>query len=72
METKEYYAGIYPSPHEQKEYAIIFNVYGKASTFIFADNYEDAKRIAEENKFEIKELEIDEIEIEEIEKIIEN
>ena len=72
METKEYYGGTYPSPHEQREFAITFNIYGKASTTIFADNYEDAERIARENKFDIKELEIDEIEIEEVDEIVEN
>ena len=65
METNEYYGGTYPSPHEQKEFVITFNIYGKASTTIFADSYEDAERIAKESKFDIKELEIDEIEIEE-------
>ena len=49
-----------------------FNIYGKASATIFADNYEDAERIARENKFDIKELEIDEIEIEEVDEIVEN
>ena len=72
METKEYYGGTYPSPHEQREYVVTFNIYGKASTTIFADNYEDAERIARENKFDIKELEIDEIEIEEVDEIVEN
>ena len=72
METREYYGGTYPSPHEQKEFIITFNIYGKASTVIFADNYEDAERIAKENKFDIKELEIDEIEIEEVDEIVEN
>ena len=72
METKEYYGGTYPSPHEQKEFIVTFNIYGKASTTIFADSYEDAERIAKENKFDIKELEIDEIEIEEVDEILEN
>ena len=72
METKEYYGGTYPSPHEQKEFVVTFNIYGKASTTIFADNYEDAERIAKENRFDIKELEIDEIEIEEVDEIVEN
>lgn len=72
METKEYYAGTYPEPPEQKEFVITFNIVGKASTTIFADNYEDAERIAKENKFNIKELEIDEIEIEEVDEIVEN
>ena len=48
METKEYYGGTYPSPHEQREFVVTFNIYGKASTTIFADNYEDAERIAKE------------------------
>ena len=72
METKEYYGGTYPEPPEQKEFAITFNITGKASTVIFADNYEDAERIAKENRFDIKELEIDEIEIEEVDEIVEN
>ena len=72
METREYYGGTYPSPHEQKEFVVTFNIYGKAGTVIFADNYEDAERIAEENKFDIKELEIDAIEIEEVDEIVEN
>lgn len=72
METKEYYAGTYPEPPEQKEFVITFNIIGKASTTIFADNYEDAERIAKENKFNIKELEIDEYEIEEVDEIVEN
>ena len=72
METKEYYGGTYPSPHEQREFVVTVNIYGKASTTIFADNYEDAERIAKENKFDIKELEIDEIEIEEVDEIVEN
>ena len=72
METREYYGGTYPSPHEQREFVVTFNIYGKASTTIFADNYEDAERIARENKFDIKELEIDEIEIEEVDEIEEN
>ena len=72
METKEYYGGTYPSPHEQKEFVVTFNIYGKASTTIFADSYEDAERIVKENKFDAKELEIDEIEIEEVDEIVEN
>ena len=72
METKEYYGGTYPEPPEQKEFAITFNIIGKASTIVFADNYEDAERIAKENRFDIKELEIDEIEIEEVDEIVEN
>ena len=72
METREYYGGTYPSPPEQKEFVVTFNIYAKASTTIFADNYEDAERIARENKFDIKELEIDEIEIEEVDEIVEN
>ena len=72
METKEYYGGTYTTPHEQKEFIVTFNIYGKASTTVFADNYEDAERIARENKFDIKELEIDEIEIEEVDEIVEN
>lgn len=72
METKEYYGGTYPEPPEQKEFVITFNIYGKASKVIFADNYKDAERIAKENKFNIKELEIDEIEIEEVDEIAEN
>ena len=72
METKEYYGGTYLSPHEQREFVVTFNIYGKASTTVFADNYEDAERIAKENKFDIKELEIDEIEIEEVDEIVEN
>ena len=72
METKEYYGGTYPEPPEQKEFIVTFNIYGKASATIFADNYEDAERIAKENKFDIKELEIDEIEIEEVDEIVEN
>lgn len=72
MDTREYYGGTYPSPPEQKEFVITFNINAKASTTIFADNYEDAERIAKENKFDIKELEIDEIEIEEVDEIVEN
>ena len=72
MDTREYYGGTYPSQPEQKEFVITFNIYGKASATIFADNYEDAERIARENKFDIKELEIDEIEIEEVDEIVEN
>ena len=72
METREYYGGTYPSQPEQKEFVVTFNIYGKASTVIFADNYEDAERIAKESKFDIKELEIDEIEIEEVDEIVEN
>ena len=72
METKEYYGGTYPSQPEQKEFIVTFNIYGKASATIFADNYEDAERIAKENSFDIKELEIDEIEIEEVDEIAEN
>ena len=72
METREYYGGTYPSQPEQKEFVVTFNVYGKASTVIFADNYEDAERIAKESRFDIKELEIDEIEIEEVDEIVEN
>ena len=72
METNEYYGGTYPSQPEQKEFIVTFNIYGKASATIFADNYEDAERIAKENKFDIKELEIDEIEIEEVDEIAEN
>ncbi len=72
METKEYYGGTYPSPPEQKEFLVTFNIYAKASTVIFADNYEDAERIAKENKFDINELEIDEFEIEEVDEIVEN
>ena len=51
METKEYYGGTYPSPPEQKEFVITFNIYGKANATIFADNYEDAERIAKENRY---------------------
>ena len=72
METREYYGGTYPSPHEQKEFVVTFNIYCKANATIFADNYEDAERIAKESKFDIKELEIDEIEIEEVDEIVEN
>ncbi len=72
METREYYGGTYPTPPEQKEFVVTFNIYAKASTVIFADNYEDAERIAKENKFDIKELEIDEFEIEEVDEIVEN
>ena len=72
METREYYGGTYPSQPEQKEFIVTFNIYAKASTTIFADNYEDAERIARENKFDIKELEIDEFEIEEVDEIVEN
>ena len=72
METKEYYGGTYPSPPEQREYVVTFNISAKASTTIFADNYEDAERIAKESRFDIKELEIDEIEIEEVDEIVEN
>ena len=72
METKEYYGGTYPEPPEQKEFVITFNITGKASTTIYADNYEDAKRIANENKFNINELEIEEYEIEEVYEIVEN
>ena len=72
METKEYYGGTYPSPPEQKEFLVTFNINVKASTTIFADNYEDAERIAKENRFDIKELEIDEFEIEEVDEIVEN
>lgn len=72
METKEYYGGTYPEPPEQKEFVITFNITGKANTTIYADNYEDAKRIANENKFDINELEIDEYEIEELYDIVKN
>ena len=72
METREYYGGTYPSQPEQKEFIVTFNIYGKASATIFADNYEDAERIARENKFDIKDLEIDETEIEEVDEIVEN
>ena len=72
METKEYYGGTYPEPPEQEEFVITFNITGKASTTIYADNYEDAKRIANENKFNINELEIEEYEIEEVYEIVEN
>ena len=72
MDTREYYGGTYPSQPEQKEFVVTFNLYAKASTVIFADNYEDAERIAKENKFDINELEIDEIEIEEVDEIAEN
>ena len=54
METREYYGGTYPSQPEQKEFVVTFNIYGKASTTIFADNYEDAERIVKENKLVIK------------------
>ena len=72
METREYYGGTYPSQPKQKECIVTFNIYGKASATIFADNYENAERIARENKLDIKELEIDEIEIEEVDEIVEN
>ena len=72
MDTREYYGGTYPSQPEQKEFVVTFNIYGKASTIVFADDYQDAERIAKENKFDIKELEIDEIEIEEVDEIVEN
>ena len=72
MNTREYYGGTYPSQPEQKEFIVTFNIYGKASATIFADNYEDAERIAKENSFDIKELEIDEFEIEEVDEIAEN
>lgn len=72
MKTQEYYGGTYPEPPEQEEFVITFNITGKASTTIYADNYEDAKRIANESKFDINELEIEEYEIEELYDIVES
>lgn len=72
METKEYYGGTYPEPPEQKEFVITFNITGKVSTTIYADNYKDAERIANESKFDINELEIEEYEIEELYEIVES
>lgn len=72
METKEYYGGTYPEPPEQKEFVITFNITGKVNTTIYADNYEDAKRIANESKFDINELEIEKYEIEELYDIVES